>query len=112
MPRGVVEETLRAPFFADVFFDLAEIFLAAMASSRFLSSGVTMTSGSRHHAMATGVPVAKIPPDIVEALAPQSRGRLRAPSGARSEVRNFRIHADSNPEFHPNRAAERPKEIP
>ena len=42
IPRGVVEETLRAPFLADVFFDLAEIFLAAMASSRF-------STGRRHH---------------------------------------------------------------
>jgi len=33
IPRGVLGETLRAPFFAAVFFDFATIFLAAMTPS-------------------------------------------------------------------------------
>lgn len=71
IPRGVVGETLRAPFFAAVFFDLAEIFLAAMTPSSLNPAGVTMTTGSRHHAMATAVPRGARSARMLEPIAPQ-----------------------------------------
>jgi hypothetical protein len=86
IPRGVVGETFRAPFFAAVFFDFAEIFLAAMTPSSFHPAGVTMTTGSRHHAMATAVPNASSAVRMLEPIAPQPRASVGGVAGHRSPL--------------------------